>query len=188
MPIIARAPESKFTPAPEGLHQAVCVDVHDLGMVKTAWGDKAKVLLIWQLDALDETGRRFQIRQQYTLSLSEKANLRRDLECWRGRKFTDEELQGFDLEKLLGANCQLQVVHNLSDEGRVFANVQAIVPSHAKLGPKLQSQDYVRLKDRAKAQGNGHAEAAVPLTHEDIPFAWLLPLILPALASFALLS
>ena len=168
MAIIARAPESKFTPAPEGLHQAVCVDVHDLGLQKTPWGEKHKVLVVWQIDALEENGKRFQIRQSYTLSLSDKANLRRDLECWRGRKFTDDELQGFDLEKLMGANCQLQVVHNLGDEGKTYANVQAIVPFNAKLGPKLSPQEYVRMKDRTKQQGNGHEPP--PLTDDDIPF------------------
>ena len=171
MAIIAKAPDSKFTPAPEGLHQAVCVDVHDLGMQQTPWGDKHKVLLVWQLEQVDEeAGKRFQVRKNYTLSLSEKANLRRDLECWRGRKFTEQELQGFDLEKLLNVNCQLQVVHNLSDDGKIFANVQAIVPFNAKLGPKLASQDYTRMKDRARDMGNGNGTADAPMTEDDIPF------------------
>lgn len=169
MAIIARAPDSKFTPAPEGLHQAVCVDVHDIGLQKTPWGEKHRVLLVWQIDLInEETGKRFDVRTYYTLSLSDKSNLRRDLECWRGRKFTEEELQGFDLEKLLTANCQLQIVHNLSDEGKTYANVQAIVPFSTKLGPKLQPQEYVRLKDRAKAQGNGKPET--PSYEDDVPF------------------
>lgn len=174
MAIIARAPESKFTPAPEGLHQAVCVDVHDLGLQKTPWGEKHKVIIVWQIDEIDpENDKPFQVRQQYTLSLSDKANLRRDLECWRGRKFTDDELQGFDLEKLLGANCQLQIVHNLGDEGRTYANVQAIVPYNAKLGPKLSPREYVRMKDRAKQQGNGNGHPSGDpsgITDDDIPF------------------
>src|SRR5262245_16699304 len=166
MAIIAREPESKFTPAPEGLHQAVCVDVHDLGLQATPWGEKPKVLIVWQLESVDpDTQKRFQVRKNYTLSLSEKANLRRDLECWRGRKFTSEELQGFDLERLLKINCQLQVVHNLSDEGRTYANVQAIVPFNAKLGPALAPHDYTRVKDRAHQQGNG----APAHTDEDAP-------------------
>jgi len=167
MAIIAREPESKFTPAPEGLHQAVCVDVHDLGIMATTWGDKHKVLVIWQIDAAEESGKRFQVRKHYTLSLSEKANLRRDLECWRGRKFTPEELQGFDVEKLLGANCQIQVVHNLSDEGKTYANVQAIVPFNSKMGAKLSPLDYTRVRDRARQQGNG---AGPDITDDDIPF------------------
>lgn len=167
MPIIAREPDTKFTPAPEGLHQAVCVDVHDEGIKETQWGEKQKVLLVWQIEARDdESGKRYDVRGYYTLSLSEKANLRRDLECWRGQKFTVDELRGFDLEKLIGANCQLQIVHNLADKGKTYANVQAIVPYNVKLGPKLAPEEYVRLKDRPRDHGNG----APALSDSDIPF------------------
>jgi len=169
MAIWAREPESKFTPAPEGLHQAVCVDVVDLGLVNTQWGDKHKVELRWQLDEVNqETGRRFDVRARYTLSLSEKANLRKNLETWRGRKFTGEELKGFDLEKLIGVNCQLQVIHNLSDEGKTYANVQAIVPHNAK-APKIQPLDYVREKDREKQQQT-NGVAVQPDADDPCPF------------------
>jgi len=167
MPIIAREPESKFTPAPEGLHQAVCVDVIDLGLVETQWGQKLKVEIRWQLDVLNEdTQKRFDIRARYTLSLSEKANLRKQLETWRGRKFSQEELQGFDLEKLIGVNCQLQVIHNLTDEGKTYANVQAIVPHNPRV-PKIAPLDYVREKDRASQHGNG---AATQPDADEVPF------------------
>ena len=167
MAIIVRKPESSFTPCPEGLHQAVCVDVVDLGLQKTAYGEKHKVELRWQTELENaETNRRFQLRKWYTASLHEKASLRKDLECWRGRKFTEEELKAFDLEKLIGANCQLQVIHNITDDGKTYDNIQAIVPHNVKL-PKLAPQDYTREQDRAKVQGNGHG---APLTDEDIPF------------------
>lgn len=151
MAIIAKKPESSFSPCPEGLHQAVCVDVVDLGIVKGQFGEKHKVELRWQVDVEDEQrGKRYELRKWYTLSLHEKSNLRKDLECWRGRKFTEAELAGFDLEALLKANCQLQVIHNISDEGRTFDNVQAIVPHNAKI-PKIAPQEYIRQKDRASA-------------------------------------
>lgn len=166
MAIIAKKPESIFTPCPEGLHHAVCVDVVDLGIVPTPWGDKHKVRIVWQIDDDNpDTGKRYDTRQQYSLSLHEKASLRNHLESWRGRKFTDEELMGFDLEKLIGANCQIQVVHTITDQGKTYANVQAVVPA-PKNTPKLSPLDYVREKDRAKQQANGGAE----LTVEDIPF------------------
>lgn len=171
MAIIAREPESKFTPAPEGLHQAVCVDVVDLGLVKGPFGEKHKVEIRWQIDAVNaDTGRRFDVRRWYTLSLHEKSNLRKDLETWRGQKFTADELKGFDLERLIGVNCQVQVIHNLSDEGKTYANVQAIVPAPAKV-PKLAVQDYIRERDRPKqpsAGGPDFADGAPP--DDDIPF------------------
>lgn len=166
MPIIARKPESSFDPCPEGLHQAVCVDVLDLGIVNGPYGEKHKVELRWQVDQENQhTGRRFVLRKWYTLSLHEKATLRKDLECWRGRKFTEQELDGFDLEKLLGVNCQLQVIHNIVDEGKTYDNVQAIVP-HNKKVPQIAAQEYTRQKDRATSHGNG---SIPPPTDDDAP-------------------
>ena len=166
MSIMARKPESDFEPCPEGLHQAVCVDAVDKGLQPTRWGEKHKVLLIWQIDQVDRKARRYQVRKLYTNSLHEKAALRKDLESWRSRRFTDEELKGFDLENLIGANCQLQIIHNTGEDGSVFANVGAIVPvprSTAKLAP----EEYVRAKDRAPASGPASTEGD---DAHDIPF------------------
>ena len=47
------------------------------------------------------------ISETYTNSLGEKANLRKMLENWRGRAFTQEEMDGFDLRNVLG----LSLIH-----------------------------------------------------------------------------
>ena len=179
MPIFARKPESTFTACPEGLHHAVCVDVCDLGIVKGAFGDKYKVRIVWQIEEENETRRRYTARKQYNLTLHEKATLRKDLEAWRGQKFTEEQLKGFDLEKLIGVSCQIQVVHDLSDEGTVYANVQAVVPA-PKNTTKLVPLDYTREKDKPKDQGN-RGRAGSFEEEDDIPFLWLAPWLVPAL-------
>lgn len=152
MAIIARKPESNFSPAPEGLHQAVCVDVIDLGMVESPWGSKHQIELRWQLDSDDPKSsppRAYMVTRRYTLSLHEKAALRLHLESWRGKRFTSDELAGFDVEVLVGINCQLQVVHNVKDDGGVWAAVQAIVPL-GKNTPRIEPRDYKRMKDRER--------------------------------------
>lgn len=152
MPIIARDNRSEFNPAPEGLHQAVCVDVVDKGMVTGQYGTKHQIQIRWQIDYADEeTGRRPLVVKSYTLSLNEKAVLRHHLEAWRGKQFSAQELDGFDLENLIGANCQLQVVHNLGKNGTTYANVQAVVPL-GKGMVKMQPEDYVRVCDRDSTQ------------------------------------
>lgn len=164
MPIMARDNRKEFTPAPEGLHQGVCVDVVDLGLQSTPWGEKQKVEVRWQLDQVNaETSKRFLVTKRYTLSLNEKAILRQHLEAWRGKRFTKEELEGFDLEKLLSVNCQLQVVHELSDQGRIYSNVQAIVPI-GKGMTKMRGEEYVRVIDRQKAEAGPevHSDDEVP--------------------------
>ena len=118
MSIIASKPKSEFSTAPEGLHPAVCCDVVDLGTVKVGdYEPRHMVQIRWMLEDTDpKTSRPYIVMQRYTLSLHEKSKLRPMLEAWRGKKFTAEELEGFDLEKLIGVNCQVQVVHNITDQ------------------------------------------------------------------------
>lgn len=169
MPIYASYQKGEFTPAPEGLHQAVCVDVVDQGLRQTQWGEKHKVQIRWQIDQADEkTGRPFLVTASYTLSLHKKANLRQHLEAWRGQRFSEDELQGFDLEKLLGVNCQLQIVHSIGDEGSVFANVQAIVPLGKGMVHLRPSADYVRVCDRPGQQQRPAAFSGG--TVDEVPF------------------
>lgn len=174
MSLIVREPESNFIPAPPGLHLCVCCDVIDLGMVETQWGEKAMIRISWQTQDLMEDGTPYLISQRYTASLHEKSNLRQDLESWRGRAFTQEELAGFDLENLIGVPCQIQVAHNLGSNGKTYANVQAIVT--APKGSSLEVRDYTRKKDRDDYQpqpptnGGDHYSSDYPDEDDPIPF------------------
>jgi len=158
MGIIAREPEGKnFTPAPEGIHVACCCDVVDLGLADHGFGEKHYVEIRFQLEDEDETGKRFLVRRRYTLSLSEKATLRKDLETWRGKKFTKDELAGFDLERLIGVAAQVQVVHRVSDQGKTFANVTAVIPTgKGQQNPSIV--DYTRQAARPTVQDTGSEE------------------------------
>jgi hypothetical protein len=151
-----------YTPAPAGVHQAVCCDVVDLGLVETEWqgsrSTKHKVRLVWQIDALMDDGRPYTVSSRYTASLHEKSRLRADLQSWRGRPFTAEELAAFDLEKLLGAGCLLNIVHTARN-GRSYADIVAIMPL-PKQTPKLAvSADYIRQQDR-QPEASGGSRAA----------------------------
>jgi hypothetical protein len=148
MPIYAKKPESNYTPPDEGLYKFVCVDVVDLGMKENKFNKRLqqKVKLYLMLDT--EDAEMPVIGQEYTNSLHEKAKLRHHLEAWRGRKFTDQELNGFDLEKLIGASGQAQIVHSISSEGNTFANVQALVPLGKGMVKLVVPGTYVRHKDR----------------------------------------
>lgn len=128
-----------FTPVPEGTHFAVCDMVVDLGKQRTTYmGDttvKHQVYLRWQIPAertewTDGEGVKHEgpmvIGKTYTSSLSEKANLRKDLQAWRGRAFTEEELDKFDISKLIGAPATISVTHKPRESGGVYANVTSI--------------------------------------------------------------
>lgn len=166
-----REPESKYRAAPEGLHQAVCCDVWDIWTEKRpdeyGGGLVDKTRIVWQLDQTDdETGKPYEASQIYTASLHPKAKLRAHLESWRGKKFTDDEVRGFDVENLIGVNCQIQIVHNLSKNGKTYANVQAVVPCGKTMTKIRISEDFVRRKDRQpQDQGNGSN-----VSDDEVPF------------------
>lgn len=177
MPIIVKRKKIEYTPAPEGLRQAVCCDVVDLGVVESMYGPKHKIELRWQIEDTnpDNDNKPFMVTKRFTSSLHEKATLRSTLETWRGKKFSDEELDGFDIEKLIGVNCQVQIIHNITDDA-TYANVQAVVPA-PRNAMMLRVRDYVRKVDRPddtpqyrKPEGKGPWSKAQQAGDEDIPF------------------
>ncbi len=178
MPTYISGNSTNFTPAPEGTHQAVCVDIIDNGMIETQWGKKHKVTIRWQVNEKMEDGKPFIVQKRYTASLNEKAVLRHELEAWRGRAFTFDELAQFDLDTVIGANCLLAIVHKKGDKGGTFANIQSIAPL-IKGMKRLEPIAYVKQADRApepKAD-NGHSEPPPPddmderpMVDDDIPF------------------
>lgn len=171
---------STFAPCPQGVHQAVCCDVVDMGNLETVWNGQKKikhvVRIVWQVEELMEDGKPFLVQSRYTASLHEKARLRKDLESWRGRTFTEPELQSFDLEVLLGVNCLLNVVQAKSTKnGNTYANVTAVMPLKKGM-EKMTPTNYVRVVDRKEqdqrpAQSDdGFDQSAPPITDDDIPF------------------
>lgn len=130
--MIVSSSGSDFKPIAEGTYVATCVRVIDLGTQLTTFkgADKLqrKVLVAWEVpEAMVEfegEQRPALVMSNYTASLHEKATLRKHLEAWRGRRFTEDELGGFDLKNVLGKPCQIQVLH--SEDG-AYANVAAIM-------------------------------------------------------------
>lgn len=140
MPIIAtnNGGGGDFAKAPEGTHVARCYRVIQLGTItKNILGQDKRiheVRIDWELPNelhvfSEENGEEpFTIGTTYTLSLAENAKLRKMLESWRGKKFTDEELKGFDVSKLIGATCLVNVGHNESKAGKIYADVMSVMP------------------------------------------------------------
>jgi hypothetical protein len=68
------------------------------------------------------------ISKFFTVSLHEKSALRGFLESWRGRQFSPSELQGFDISNLIGANCQVNVIHKIKKNGSKRADIGSVMP------------------------------------------------------------
>jgi hypothetical protein len=127
-----------FDPVPEGSHLAVCDMFVDLGIQESNYNGEIKqqhkIYLRWQIPSLrlkyEKDGVEHEgpmaIGSKFTLSLHEKASLRKILQSWRGRAFTPEELKKFDVTTILGKPCLITVTHSPKDGGGVYANVGAV--------------------------------------------------------------
>lgn len=132
MMTVTESGNQDFELHPAGAFAARCFKLIDLGTQAGEWQGKAtasrKLLLSFETDELMADGRPFTISRRFTLSLAETAALRKFLESWRGRAFTPDELKnGFDLRKLLGAPCLINLTHS-ERAGKTYANIASISP------------------------------------------------------------
>lgn len=134
MGFTATKPESTFEKAPAGVHIARCFKLVDMGLQKKTYqgeskGEQQKIMVSWELlgDERTADGEPFVHSEFYWMTLGEKAKLRRDIEAWRGKTLNDEEAQAFDLSRLLGAYCQLNLVEQKEGD-KTYINLASIVP------------------------------------------------------------
>lgn len=123
-----------FELAPAGNHAARCVQIIDYGSQKTDFFNKdgsvkyqRKVVLRFELlQELDSNGNPFVVDSKpFTFTMYEAGDLPKFLKTWRNAPVE----AGFDLDKVLGANCFLTVIHNPSKDGKyTYANIASANP------------------------------------------------------------
>jgi hypothetical protein len=145
MSFIVEDKGGNFERCPSGMHLARCYRIVDLGTQKSEYMGQVKhlhkIMLGWEIHGMDDSGsqikmndgRPFAIFKNYTLSWSEKASLRLDLQSWRGKPFSQEEMRRFDLKNVLGAWCMLNVIDRDGQDGKVYSNVAGITPVPAMI-------------------------------------------------------
>ena len=150
MPIVA-SKKISMDPIPEGVYLAVCTRVIDLGdQYSVKFGNTShKVMICWEIPEItfEKDGMLLprMISKEYSLSLGNKSILRAHLESWRGRAFSDLELSGFDLRHVLGAACQIQIIHSESGYERV-SSIMSIPKGIQKPAP-MTDTIYFDLSD-----------------------------------------
>lgn len=137
--IVKEQGESKIEIIPEGVYPARCYAVVDFWTQEKKFKDQDKdvheIGIYFEIPELSYEYEDKETKEKKTgsktiwttlsASLSSKSNMRKFLETWRGKKFTEEELKGFDLKNVLWVKAMLQVVH--SEDGK-WANIQAAMP------------------------------------------------------------
>ena len=133
MSLTIKSDSKEFEALPEGQHLGVCYKIIDQGSRNETYPrdaepnsdntKKRKTLSVtWEIpEQKMSDGRPMSISKTYTASLNENATLYKDLVTWRGKSFSKEELDGFDLDKMIGAPANLEIEHNANGNARVKA-------------------------------------------------------------------
>ena len=175
MAIIARGGGGVNMIASPGLKPAVCCDVVDMGFkdnpyqpgmkqhkISIRWLIAETIPPMWkhpytgeQKDTGELAGKNFMVMRRFTNSLHEKATLRKLIEGWRGRKFTDGE--DFEMSKLLGQPALLNLIEseggytNIDSVSRLPHGMSPIEPAGDLMIFSLDEPDwsvYEKLHDK----------------------------------------
>lgn len=191
----------EFKSVDAGTYAARCIKMIDLG---TQHGEyegvpnvRKQIMVTWELPTElivggDYDGQPYAVSKFYTASLHEKAGLRKDLESWRGRTFSPDELKGFDMRNIVGKACMISVVKN--DKGKTKVSGVMALPKGMQcpdqINPSvvfdisewdetlwanlsdgikkiISESDEYKAKDHNGDTGN---DAPPPFNDDDIPF------------------
>ena len=133
MEFIAKSEGNTSIPKLEnGVYTAISSMMIDIGAQKSVLDNniRRKFIMVWNVvgEFIEVNKEKLPrvMSKEYTLSLNEKSNLRKDLQAWRGQAFTEEELQGFDILNVMNKPCQLQII-NEEKNGKTYNNISAIM-------------------------------------------------------------
>jgi hypothetical protein len=111
--------------APEGCYRARLESIDDAAPGTNARGEEVqRVKFCWMLTTLvTSTGEPFKVYQTYNLTLAPRSFLHQAIVDISGA----EPGQSFDLDTLVGAECDLVLRHNAGADGRTWCNIRSIL-------------------------------------------------------------
>ena len=160
MEFIAKSEGNSNIPKLEnGVYTALSSMLIDLGFQKSILDNnvRRKFMMVWTIVGEFIEVNKEQLprvmSKEYTLSLNEKSNLRKDLQAWRGQAFTEEELQGFDLLTVMNKPCQLQII-NEEKNGKTYNNISAIMAMPKGMTVEPLQETTVFITNNPETWGN----------------------------------
>lgn len=161
MAILATTNSTPREPIPAGNYAARCYQMIQIGTVKEVINNEVKELnkvrIGWELPTetkvfKQENGEQpLVISEEYTLSMHEKSNLRKMLASWRGKDFSEEEAKGFDITKLLGKTCMVNIIHKASktDASKIYEKIGSVssVPKGLEIPPQINPTMVLQYDD-----------------------------------------
>ena len=134
-----------------GLHDAVAYMIAELGTNMHQFQNdepkkQEKIAIFWEVQGeRDDDDKPITVSHTYTRSLGDNSRLKKDLEKWRGKPFTTEEIVQFDIEKILGVSCILDVGRTSGDRQKVDAVLTS--KGGPKKVPTINEQEVFVLAD-----------------------------------------
>jgi hypothetical protein len=132
-----------FKKVPPGVFIARCYQLVDFGTQLSTgqYGEKQvhKIRIGFELFGEDENGDPLTIDLDgkslpmtigttMNVSLHKKSGLRKMLEQWRGKPFSEAEADGFDVAKLIGAYAMVNCTQSEGKEGKIYTNIAGLSP------------------------------------------------------------
>lgn len=129
---------SDIDPIPAAVYVGTCFAIYDLGHQEDFFNEgqfKHQVMLMWEIPdvriEIEKDGKKIDmpraVMKTYTLSIDSRSNLYKDLVAWRGKDFSKEEMERFELGNIIGACCQIQVGIKTSKKGNPYNEVLNIM-------------------------------------------------------------
>jgi hypothetical protein len=153
MPVIQDNNKTFQTPE-SGTFIGTLIDVVDLGIVNTQYGPKAKLRLVWVLGkidgsgyAVDTDGVPFRVISQVNASANEKSTLYKLAKGILGAP----PPAPFNTDILIGKSNMLFVVKETAPDGKIYANVQGVLPMPAGVPALPAPPGFVRSQDKPKS-------------------------------------
>lgn len=138
MAILAKNTSAPRELTPAGNYIARCYSMVEIGHVTETIQGKVKTLhkvrIGWEFPnelkvfSPEKGEQPLTFSEEYTLSMNEKSNLRKMLASWRGQDFTQQEAESFDITKLIGKTCMVNIIHkpSASDPTKIYANIGSV--------------------------------------------------------------
>ena len=106
-----------------GSYPGRCIRVVNMGTHENIYKgevkpDVLKVMLSFEINEPMESGKPFCFNRKYTASISENAHLGKHLKKWRGKAFTQDELDDFDLNSIIGIPCMVELITKVGKDGK----------------------------------------------------------------------
>lgn len=134
---------------------AVLADIVDKGIVDNKFKPGTKVhkcYFVWIMSEEDSDGKNKRVFESFTVSMNEKATLRKRYKELTGKK--DEDIKAMksaiELDSLIGIQRMLVLSKEDGDNGKPFVKVTATMPlKKGQTAPAIPS-DFVRKQDQTE--------------------------------------